>query len=290
MTLSIAILVIPYGFLANKYGHREVLFLAFVGLSLSETWGFLICKLYTSWPTKLPNCYPGDNLTICTGWFPNLFPIRLLWTQWLCELIGGGVSVMTSMVYLIVANVTSEDSRYAKIVIFVGWAILNCYHCRTNVYYRLHAVQMLSSVIALALSSSLMNLNVWLPWTLSELLVVASAFLTLLLPNIATGGLVTGEPIPAGVAQIGEDDSNASKHGGLSLKWRIVATIQGMNNTGTFIAANSQVILLLSMSAIGVIGTESLPLMLLQYLRKQYSWTFAKVNQYTSVKFQSLVR
>ena len=43
-------------------------------------------------------------------------PIRLLWTQWVWELMGGGVCVGISMIYLIVADIKPEESRYAKIV------------------------------------------------------------------------------------------------------------------------------------------------------------------------------
>ena len=59
MTLGVAILVIPYGFLANRYGRREILFLALVGLLFSETWGLLICKLHAS-------CNPGNTVTFIT--------------------------------------------------------------------------------------------------------------------------------------------------------------------------------------------------------------------------------
>ena len=71
---------------------------------------------------------------------------------------------------------------------------------------------MLSSVIAPALSSTLISLNVWLPWALSEILVIASALLTLLLPNIKTEGPVTEESTLASVAQIRDVDENASEH------------------------------------------------------------------------------
>ena len=141
---------------------------------------------------------------------------------------------------------------------------------------------MLSSVIAPTLSSYLMSFNVWLPLLLSDSLVVVSALLTLLLPNITTGGIEAEGPTLAGVTCNGERDSNAIKHGGCPIKRRIVAAIQGLKNTGTFIAANGQIILLLSMSVIGVVGLESLPVMLLQYVRKRYDWTFAQVSLYIS--------
>lgn len=40
----LAILAIPYGLAANRFGRRNVLTLALVGLLLEESWNFVICK------------------------------------------------------------------------------------------------------------------------------------------------------------------------------------------------------------------------------------------------------
>jgi hypothetical protein len=44
ITTPPAILAIPYGMAANRFGRRNVLTLALAGLLLEETWNFIICQ------------------------------------------------------------------------------------------------------------------------------------------------------------------------------------------------------------------------------------------------------
>ena len=41
---SLALLTVPYGVLADRYGRRIILFLGLLGLLMGECFGFIVCR------------------------------------------------------------------------------------------------------------------------------------------------------------------------------------------------------------------------------------------------------
>ena len=45
------------------------------------------------------------------GWWPHIFPLRLVWISGLFRIIGGGDLVVTSLVCVMIADVFSKEDR-----------------------------------------------------------------------------------------------------------------------------------------------------------------------------------
>ncbi len=80
-------LAIPYGALADKKGRKLVLLLAVVGCFMNDLWTRLIY------------------------WFPDVFPIRALWLGGLWYVIGAGPASLSSLSFVLIADVAPPDQR-----------------------------------------------------------------------------------------------------------------------------------------------------------------------------------
>ncbi|KAL0938390.1 MFS transporter [Colletotrichum truncatum] len=81
------LVAVPYGFAADKYGHKVILFLSVFGIILST----------------------GVSLIVCQ--WPDVFPIRLIWVAPVFTLIGGGPAVFTGMIFSMLSNLCTEEYR-----------------------------------------------------------------------------------------------------------------------------------------------------------------------------------
>ncbi|MCJ1392549.1 hypothetical protein MMC18_005417 [Xylographa bjoerkii] len=253
-----AVLAIPYGIAAKKYGHRTILTLALLGIALAETWGLFVCEHTTVFP-KHSTVVRYAPANIQPGWFSEFLPIRLIWARWGWQLLGGGSSVTATMFFLILADVTPVESR-------------------TIVFFRVHAAVMVAGILAPISASYLMGHNVWLPWVLGEVLIFISVPLTLLLPNRKDESSPEDDLNDAGGLQSRQNGDIATMHKGVSMKERVFASVQDITSTSSFLAANVQVVLLLFMAVLIQLGNDSLTLLLFIYVPGRYHWSFARAG------------
>ncbi|MCJ1435788.1 hypothetical protein MMC27_005163 [Xylographa pallens] len=229
------VLAIPYGIAAKKYGHRTILTLGCLGFGFAQTWTLFVC------------------------WFPETFPIRLVWAQWAWQLIGGGSTVISTMFFLVLADMTPAESR-------------------TIVFFRIHAALMVAGILGPTTASFLMGYNVWLPWVLGVVLIFIAVPLTLLLPNRKDEPDLQDNLNDDREIMIREDSNTAAVHKGIAMKERVFAALQNLKITRSLLAANVQVLLLLIMAGLSNLGNESFALLLLIYVPERYHWTFAKAG------------
>ncbi|ODA77560.1 hypothetical protein RJ55_07189 [Drechmeria coniospora] len=78
---------VPYGVAADRYGRRIVLALSLLGLAMSQLTDVVIC------------------------WFPDIFPLRLVWAAAIWTLVGGGPFVFGAMMLTIVNDVSTDAQR-----------------------------------------------------------------------------------------------------------------------------------------------------------------------------------
>lgn len=84
------VLAIPYGLMADRYGRKPTVGLAIPGFVLNMV------------------------ITLVVLWFSNVFPLRAVWLSSLAWLFGGGLVVSASIIWTMMADVTTESQRLVK--------------------------------------------------------------------------------------------------------------------------------------------------------------------------------
>ncbi|PYH49136.1 MFS general substrate transporter [Aspergillus saccharolyticus JOP 1030-1] len=87
-TLS-AILAIPYGLMADRFGRKSTICLSIPGFAL--------------------NCL----MQLAVMWFPDTFPLRTVWASSLAWLLGGGPVVAFAIIWTMMSDVSTEEERAA---------------------------------------------------------------------------------------------------------------------------------------------------------------------------------
>ncbi|KAK1751710.1 major facilitator superfamily domain-containing protein [Echria macrotheca] len=97
--LTSLIASVPYGAMADRYGRTIVLGLSFLGATLTECFGALVCAM------------------------PHIFHPRAIWAGSLFQLVGGGEAILSAMVYTILADISSEAQR-ATAFFYLGASLM----------------------------------------------------------------------------------------------------------------------------------------------------------------------
>ncbi|KAH6646789.1 major facilitator superfamily domain-containing protein [Truncatella angustata] len=89
------LVAVPYGTIADRFGHKLVLSLSSTGVMLQMLAQIIICA------------------------FPDTLPLQLIWVTPVLGLIGGGTAVLISMIYA-VANDNIPDSQRSTAFFYIG--------------------------------------------------------------------------------------------------------------------------------------------------------------------------
>lgn len=212
-----SILAIPFAALADRYGHSLILAIAIFGVFLEDGWPFVVC------------------------WFPDVFSIRLIWLHFLFSCIGGGFTVVVTLLHVIIADVVSAEER-------------------TRIFFRARAAGVSASILGYAAGGFLMKTNEFLPW--------AVGLTTLLL------GTATAAVIPSTTVQETKSVDDGDVAGSWSLRSLLVAT----ENITTLLLGNKQVLAMLVLVFVCQLGFDSVPMMLAIYVSKRFGWSFSNVS------------
>lgn len=214
-----SILAIPFAALADRYGHSFILAIAIFGVFLEDGWPFIVC------------------------WFPEVFPIRLIWLHFLFSCVGGGFTVVVTLLHVIIADVVSAEER-------------------TKIFFRARAAGVGASILGYAAGGILMKTNEFLPWA------IGLVALTL--------GSTTAALIPRTTVQETSDDNSAGQ------RWSVQSSLRAMENTSSLLLGNKPVLTMLLLVFICQLGFDSVPMMLAIYVSKRYGWSFSNVSAATN--------
>jgi MFS family permease len=210
------LLAIPFAALADKVGHARILYVALFGQFLEEFYALVIC------------------------WFPHYFPIKLIWLHFIFSFIGGGMTVIVSLLHVIVAEHVGSERRM-------------------SVFIRMRAAGVVASALGYAAAGASMKVNVWLPWGIGLVSMLLAVGCAILLP----GNKVQGVP---------KADDIGGKGVGVASAMRFLKRVKGL------LTDNRQVMIILILVFLCQLGFDSVPLMMSVYISKRFHWSFANVG------------
>lgn len=215
-----SILAIPFAVLADRYGHSLVLAIAVFGVFLEDGWPFLVC------------------------WFPDVFPIRLIWLHFLFSCVGGGFTVIITLLHVIIADVVSAEER-------------------TRMFFRARAAGVAASILGYAASGFMMKVGAFLPWGVGLVCLVLGTITSALIPKVTV------------------QDHSASPDADKPTEiWNVASSIRALRNVALLLVGNKQVLAMLVLVFFCQLGYDSVPLMLAIYISKRFSWEFSDVSHF----------
>ncbi|KAH7134951.1 major facilitator superfamily domain-containing protein [Dendryphion nanum] len=226
-----SLLAIPFAALADRYGHALVLRIAIFGVLLEDLYPLVVC------------------------WFPDVFPIRLIWLHFFFSLIGGGMTVVVSLLHVIVAESVETEER-------------------TGVFFRLRAAGVGATVLGYAGSGWLMKgtAGAWVAWSVG----LGGLFLSM----VTTMGLANTTCVSE--VRMEEEEENL-KTGGNWRRW-ISEGVDFVNRVYALLGRNRQVLVVLVLVLLSQLGFDAVPLMLAIYVCKRFGWSFADASFLNSLE------
>lgn len=94
--------------MADRYGWCAVLTLSLSGIVLETVWPFVVCKESCPLRALLSTCL---YRILASGTLDTNVPIYWVWLGIVFEAVGGGITVTTTMLNLIMLNLVSDESR-----------------------------------------------------------------------------------------------------------------------------------------------------------------------------------
>lgn len=213
-----SILAIPFAALADRYGHSLILAIAIFGVFLEDGWPFLVC------------------------WFPDVFPIRLIWLHFIFSCVGGGFTVVVTLLHVIIADVVSAEER-------------------TKMFFRARAAGVAASILGYATSGLIMRVSAFLPWAIGLVCLVLGTFTAALIPRMTP--------------QDHDAPSDVNKSAG---SWSVASSLEALRDVARLLVGNQQVLAMLVLVFFCQLGYDSVPLMLAIYISKRFGWEFSDVS------------
>ncbi|KAM4064466.1 major facilitator superfamily protein [Hirsutella rhossiliensis] len=232
-SLPAMLLAVPYGTLADRIGRKSVLLLAIAGCFMSDVWIRLVF------------------------WFPSFFPVRAVWFAGLWQIIGAGAATLSSVTFVIVADLCPSDQR-------------------TTAFSHIQSASLLSQFLFTPVGAVLMVQSPWIPMFISSAFMlvgfgVAVFFVpeTLNLQSLQddTGGGQGGEALP-----------KMSSHHPMLKCWDRARAL------GRWMAQNARVVVVLSCFYAFHLGEQSGGPLLLQYASKRLGWSLGEASYLLSLR------
>jgi MFS family permease len=219
-----SILAIPFAALADRFGHSLILSLAIFGVFLEDGWPFIVC------------------------WFPQLFPIRLIWLHFFFTILGGGFTVVVTLLHVIIANAVSPEER-------------------TRIFFRARAAGVGASILGYTASGFAMRVNSWLPWA------------------VGLGSLCLATATAKMIARTTSQDQDQDRVTDSSQRIlteasrvRVLSSAKTTWHKTATVIRNKQVAIMLVLVFLCQLGYDSVPLMMAIYVSKRFHWSFSDVS------------
>ncbi|KAI9743931.1 MAG: hypothetical protein M1818_002665 [Claussenomyces sp. TS43310] len=229
----------------HRIGRKRVLFLAVGGSIAAQIWMFLIC------------------------WFWLVFPIKLIWTSSFFMFIGGGDKVLSSIIYVLGSDVSTETTR-------------------ANNFFIIGCATLLPEFIAPTIASILMKRSPWIPIMCGIALEMFGALGFSFIPETLQLHAVNGTttPITSDLASVSSSHSQRVKIDDSTTLATCIsyAKIQWHKlHSATKILHSIPAMLLLVTFVPQPVQRSAIDLSV-RYISKRFSWSLAKSGFLLSVR------
>ncbi|KAK3329762.1 major facilitator superfamily domain-containing protein [Apodospora peruviana] len=233
------LVAVPYGTLADRIGRKPVLLLAIVGCFMNDIWIRLVY------------------------WFPDIFPLRTVWLGGLWQAIGGGATTLSSILFVLVADVCPPEQR-------------------TTAFSQIQSATLLSKLLFVPLGGYLSSVNPWLPMFIASIIMivgfcVAVLFVPETLPFPAAPGNGNDEaPLPSSTSGNHDDDKQP-------LRIHLRKQLDHLATFGQWMLSNTRVGLVILCFFLFHLGEQASGTILLQYAAKRLGWTLGEASYLISL-------
>lgn len=218
-----SLLAIPFAALADRVGHSFILSLATFGVLLEDMFPLFI------------------------NWFDGVFPIRLIWLHFVFSVVGGGFTVVVTLLHVIVAQIVEEGER-------------------TAVFFRIRAAGVAGSVLGYAASGLLMRYNNWLPWIVGLTALAVATITARLIPTTRS-------------IEHHDDQSGPSGDTSVEMRRSLYRRIAGdSKHILQVLSGNRHLLVMLFLVFLCQLGFDAVPLMLAIFISQRFAWSFADVS------------
>ncbi|KAH7305243.1 major facilitator superfamily domain-containing protein [Stachybotrys elegans] len=226
MSLPGMLLALPYGYLADRIGRKPVLMLSALGLAASLSCILLICH------------------------FPQLVPLRMVWAAWLLTVCGGGASVVISLTFSMLTDLTTERER-------------------ATVFLRLAVAILIGQAVAAPLASAMMEkLGTTLPILVAYSIGLASCFLTVFTTETSEMRSKT------------EDDDTEE---GIVMDAEITGWIAKLTDKLTLVLKSLSIVALISSFFVNAVGTSANNI-IVQYASKRFDLSISQAGNFLTIR------
>ncbi|EED14312.1 conserved hypothetical protein [Talaromyces stipitatus ATCC 10500] len=229
-TIPALLVTIPFGALADKIGRKKMALLGAVGCLLSDLWVRTVCL------------------------FSDIFPLRFVWFSGAFQLIGGGATTMSSMIYVMAVDVCPPEYR-------------------TTSFSQITAAGLASEFLSVQASAWLMSKNPWIPYLGSSLILITGLILIIV--------LIPETFVPKDESLMDTSTEENLTHTAESPSWidcsypRIRQHISNLGPVFRWMRRNVPAMMIISSFFFANIGRQTAGI-LLQYITQKFHWTFAK--------------
>ncbi|KAH8194534.1 hypothetical protein TruAng_011297 [Truncatella angustata] len=222
---------VPYGILSDKWGRHRVNTLAFIGFDLSMAFYFVV--LYF-----------------------DAIPVEALLAAPMPMLLGGGVTVISAMVYTSIADIFPASAR-------------------ARIFLQLSALLIFSDLASSPLAGLILMRSTWCLMFLAFGLFIIATVTSLFLPD--TLKLAERKHDQHEILHDGGGTEPQDHHNSSPIRESILRARKSVRDIHSFLSGHRQVIIL-TLCFVFVALARLVQEMLLQYTTKRYNWSWSKVS------------
>ncbi|KAF2710758.1 MFS general substrate transporter [Pleomassaria siparia CBS 279.74] len=233
-----SLLALPFAALADRYGHQLVLVLALGGVLLEDAYALVICR------------------------FPAVFPLRLIWAHFVFNLIGGGFTMVVTLLHVVAAREVEAERR-------------------TGVFLRIRAAGVGASVLGYVGAGVGMRVSggAWVPWGIG-LVCLGGAVGVAIVVLLSRGGgkSVTDDDEDEDDVNVNTNaNANANNAERPQQRQQQQQQQQGGQKWQSLIR-NPHILRILILVFLTQLGFDAMPLIMAVYVSKRFGWSFSNAS------------